>query len=101
MFGRPRQDIRNPHAPDVAVYRKGWILTNGALEYVYRKTTLYPLICFNGPGVFVQQQLSVIPTPQSRAELALTIAPIVGAGVPASSIDFQSLTQAGGSVHEP
>lgn len=94
MFGRKRVDVLPPEAPEMAVYRKGWILTNGALEYAYRKTTTYPLQTFNAGGVFVHEPIQVFQPPQVRGELALTVAPIYGPGIPAGSIELQALTDA-------
>jgi hypothetical protein len=81
--------IANSHN-DVVKYHQGPILTNGALEFVYDKETAYPLLTLWGPGIPTEQQFS-IPGPQLRVELALTNAPIYGAGVPAGSTEFQHL----------
>jgi hypothetical protein len=72
-------------------YRQGPILTNGALEFVYQKPVAWPLYTLWGIGILVREQLNVLQAPQLRADLALTKAPIVGAGYPASSTEFEAL----------
>lgn len=85
--------IANEHNP-VVRYHQGPILTNGALEFVYDKETAYPLQTIWGPGIETIQQFNVIPVNQQlRVELALTNAPIYGAGVPAGGTSFQHLIE--------
>lgn len=85
--------IANDQNP-VVRYHQGPILSNGALEFVYDKETAYPLQTIWGPGVETLQQFNVIPVnPQLRVELALTHAPIYGAGVPAGDTSFQHLIE--------
>jgi hypothetical protein len=91
--------IRNPHAP-MNAYHQGPILTNGALEFVFDKQTAYPLLTFWSPGIPTIQQFDSLPVPLYRAELAVTQAPIYGAGVPAGGTDFQHLISASESDAE-
>ena len=75
----------------MASYHQGPILSNGALEFVYDKQTTYPLVDLLGPGIPNIEQFKSLPGPQLRVELALTTAPIVGAGYPAGYIKHQPL----------
>jgi hypothetical protein len=72
-------------------YHQGPILTNGALEFVYDKPVAWPLYTMWGPGILTRQQFDILAGPQLRVDLALTKAPIVGAGYPASSTEFEAL----------
>ena len=81
----------NAQAPELAHYVKGKILTGGAEVYGYEKPVTWPLYTLWGIGVRTLRQFNVLQPPQLYSELALTTAPIVGAGVPAGSIDFQGL----------
>lgn len=81
----------NPQAPEFAQYHQGPILTNGALEFVYDKPVTWPLYTLWGIGIVTQDQFASLQPEQLRSELALTQAPIYGAGVPAGSIELQSL----------
>lgn len=99
---RVRKRIVNAHAPQLASYKKGPILTNGALEFIYQKPVTWPLYTMLGGGVATNQQFNPYQGPQVPYELALTVAPIYGAGVPASSIDLQNLVaQAPGTPVTP
>jgi hypothetical protein len=97
---RVRKRMFNSQAPQMASYHKGPILTNGVLEFVYEKPVTWPLYTFLGGGVATNQQFNPYQGPQLDYDLALTTAPIYGAGVPASQIDYQNLVaqQAGGTV---
>ena len=83
----------NPQAPSLAQYRQGPILSNGALEFIYQKPVTWPLINFpTAIGIPTLQQFSIFPgAPQLLYNLALTTAPIYGAGVPAGQIELQGL----------
>lgn len=98
MFGRKRNVIRSSQNPQIA-YRQGAILTNGALEFVYLKPVAWPIFTMWGPGILNRNQVNVLQGPQLRNDLALTVAPIVGAGVPAGYIGFDGLE--GGDTIEP
>lgn len=86
-----RKRLFNTQAPQVASYHKGPILTNGALEFVYEKPVAWPLYGYLGGGVATFQQVNPFQGPQLDYQLALTTAPIYGAGVPASQIELQQL----------
>lgn len=94
--------IVNKNAPQQAAYHKGPILTNGALEFVYNKPVAWPLYTFLGGGVATNSQFNPYQGSQLDYQLALTTAPIYGAGVPASPLDFQQLAAnaPGGTVSE-
>ncbi len=91
MFGRKRNTIVNAKAPQMATYHQGPVLTNGALEFVYDKPVAWPLLGWTGGGVLTISQFNPYQGPQLDYDLALTRAPIYGAGVPASPLDFQNL----------
>lgn len=75
----------------MASYHQGAILTNGAMEFVYDKPVAWPLYTMWGNGILVKFQLNSLQPPQLRNNLALTVAPIVGAGVPAIQWDQYGL----------
>ena len=83
--------IYNRKAPEMAAYKKGPILTNGALEFIYQKPVTWPLFTFLGGGVATISQFNPFQGPQLAYNLALTNAPIYGAGVPAAPISFDNL----------
>lgn len=84
--------IVNQKAQRFAAYHKGPILTNGALEFVYDRPLLsWPMYTLLGGGVAVLGQFNPYQGPQSEYNLSLTVAPIYGAGVPASPIELQNL----------
>lgn len=87
--------IANPHAPELASYREGPILTNGALEFIYEKPVAYPLINFPvSIGLVNEEQFNVLPSaPQVFVDLALTEATFQGAGVVAGTFDHTFLEQ--------
>lgn len=86
-----RKRMVNAQAPEMASYKQGPVLTNGALEFIYQKPVAWPLFGFLGGGVATFQQFNPFAGSQIPYNLALTEAPIYGAGVPASQIDFQDL----------
>lgn len=88
-------EIVNASAPQLARYNKGRILTGGAEVYGYEKPVTWPLYTLWGIGVRTLQQFNVLQSPQLFSDLALTTAPIVGAGVPAGSIEYQGLIEEG------
>lgn len=94
MFGRRRQRIIDSKAPVQNQQVKGPILTNGALEFIYQKPYAYPLITLLGGGVATFGQMNVYQNHQLQADLALTVAPVVGAGYPAQSLESQDLISA-------
>ena len=83
--------MRSSQAPELASYHQGPILTNGALEFVYDKPVTWPLYTLWGIGIVTKDQFASLQPEQLRSELALTQAPIYGAGVPAGSVEFQAL----------
>jgi hypothetical protein len=87
----PKRRIANPQAPQQATYHRGPILTNGALEFVYEKPVLWPLFTMWGDGIRTLSQINSVQAPQLDYNLALTTAPVYGAGVPAGSTNFQGL----------
>ena len=91
MFGMKKNRIENPKAPNLSSYHQGPVLTNGALEFVYNMPVAYPLYTMWGPGIVVQNQFNAVQPEQLRSELALTKAPIYGAGVPAGYVALQKL----------
>jgi hypothetical protein len=91
-----RRVIVNTQAPELASYVKGPILTNGALEFIYRKPVAWPLFKLTGPGIQTLQQFNVVQSPQLFGVLALTVAPVYGPGTPAGSITFQGLVDESG-----
>jgi hypothetical protein len=91
MFGRNRKTMVNAKAPELASYHKGPILTNGALEFIYNKPVAWPLFGWTGGGVLTFFQFNPFQGPQLEYDLSLTKAPIYGAGVPTSPLDFQNL----------
>lgn len=88
----------NPAAPQFGAYHQGPILTNGALEFVYDKQVAWPIYTEWGIGIRTQNQFASLQPAQLRSELSLTVAPIVGAGVPAGSIEFQRLLEESGAL---
>lgn len=99
---RVRSRTVNNRAPQLATYHQGPVLTNGALEFVYDKPVTWPLFGYLGGGVATNNQFSVFQGPQKHYDLALTVAPVYGAGVPASGVDFQNLiAQAPGGTVGP
>ncbi len=88
----------NPQAPALASYHQGPVLTNGALEFVYDKPVTYPLYTLWGNGIQTIDQFAALQPKQEPSSLALTPATLVGAGVPAGSIELQALLAQGGTV---
>ena len=84
----------NVQAPEQATYHQGPILTNGALEFVYNKPVAYPLQTLWGRGVQILRQLNVVQPEQMRVNPVVTVAPIYGAGQPATQLQFQRLFEA-------
>lgn len=97
MFGRNKNLIVNPQAPTLASYHQGPVLTNGALEFLYNKPVNWPLYTLWGSGIVVNNQLNVTQPEQLRSELALTVAPIYGPGVPAGYVALQKLLEESGA----
>lgn len=84
----------NPAAPENGKYRQGPIYTNGALEFVFERLTTWPLQppIIRGPGIFTLEHIHPYQPAQAHVLLAVPTSPIVGAGVPAGSIELQGLT---------
>jgi hypothetical protein len=87
--------ITNAAAPDLAQYVQGKVLTGGAELYGYQKPVTWPLYTLWGIGVRTLNQFNIVQPAQLFTRLALTNAPIVGAGVPSGSIEFQGLIDEG------
>lgn len=85
----------NPHAPTLARYHQGPILTNGALEFVYEKPVTYPLITLKGPGQLIAKPFRIVAPQLGHYDLQTTDVSLQGAGVIAGGVEFQSLTEPG------
>jgi len=89
---KQKATIRNSHAPQMASYHQGPILTNGALEFIYEKPVCWPLYTYWGRGLRNIEQWHTLQQPQLRTVHAVTVQPIYGPGVPAGYIQHQGLT---------
>jgi hypothetical protein len=92
--------LRSTQAPELAAYHQGPILTNGALEFVYDKPVAWPVYTLWGIGIPTENQFASLQPEQLRSELALTQAPIYGAGVPAGYVEFMKLLEESGAGGE-
>ena len=88
-----RRVIRSPQAPTLAMYQRRPLPSAGAPEFVYLKPVTWPLFTLWGNGILTVEQLNILQPNQLRAALALTKAPIYGAGVPAGAIELEPLQE--------
>lgn len=93
MFGKRRNSIPNPVAPDFASYHQQPMPTPGASEFVFDKLYAYPLQYIGGGGVLSMSQFASLQPAQLTAQLAVPMSPIWGAGVPSGSTQLEPLLQ--------